>query len=94
MKLMNFRSIDPTYAGVGLAAGSKEDRQVWSEFSQDTERASGTASRIRRLVASGEFVPQDQDTDVEGSEGRLLTRLHRIRERDEKVVQAKKTVVL
>ena len=94
MKLMNFRSIDPTYAGKGLAAGSIEDRQVWEDFSQDAERVSKTASTIRRLVANGEIAPLDQEIEIEGNEGRLLTRLHRVRERDEKLVKAKKTAVL
>jgi hypothetical protein len=29
MKLMNFRSIDPSYGGKGLTAGGRLDRQIW-----------------------------------------------------------------
>lgn len=94
MKLMNFRSLDPTYAGRGLAAGSKEDREVWTEFSQDPKQLSKTASAVRRLLALREFAPDDEGPDVVASEGRLLTRLHRVRERDARLVERKKAIVL
>ena len=33
MKLMNFRALDPDYAGKGLDGTSEGDREIWAEFS-------------------------------------------------------------
>lgn len=47
MKLMNFRSIDPEYAGEGLSAGSRRDREIWNEFAADPTKLNSAAKAIQ-----------------------------------------------
>lgn len=101
MKLMNFRSYDPEYTKdgkVGLTRGNKDEEVVWKEFASNPERLSLTASAIRSAIEK----PSD-DLDLsrpeepeiqEAEEGRVLTRLHRFRERDRKLVESKKKEAL
>jgi 5-methylcytosine-specific restriction protein A len=96
MKLMNFRSLDPSYGGMGLTAGSRLDREVWAELAGDRQRLSRAAAAIRDLLAAGETVAAAVDDPLiqEAEEGALLTRRHLTRERSAKLVAAKKRDVL
>lgn len=96
MKLMNFRSLDPSYGGKGLTAGSRLDREVWAELAGDRQRLSRGAAAIRDLLAAGETVAAalDDPSIQEAEEGALLTRSHLTRERSAKLVAAKKRDVL
>jgi 5-methylcytosine-specific restriction enzyme A len=95
MKLMNFRSIDPDYRGKGLAAVGRDDRDVWNEFARDPRKLHVVAAAILKMVRSTtNWIDDNEDPDTEGSEGRLLSRLHRIRERNGKIVLAKKLTTL
>ncbi len=52
---------------------------------------------IRSLVASEDPIPSKEvlsDGEEEGEEGQLLTRMHRYRERDTKLVKRKKALVI
>lgn len=96
MKLMNFRSIDPNYGGKGLAAGSRLDQAVWTEFVQDKGRLSTVASAIRTILGHEKMLRtlltaayQDEQA-FEADEGTLLTRLHHFRERNPRLVASKK----
>lgn len=94
MKMGNFLSLDPDYSGKGLASVSKLDREVWDEFAHDRERLEATASAIQNNYRFVE-VPTSQDEEDEGfAEGRVLTRLHRLRERNRDLVKKKKERVL
>lgn len=101
MKLMNFRSLDPEYtkAGkVGLKARGRGDADVWNEFSASPERLAEIAAAIQTAV-EGEHRSEvastpDEPSISEAIEGRVLTRLHRVRERDRRLIEAKKTAVL
>lgn len=101
MKLGNILSLDPEYKGAGLSRGAKLDREVWDEFYGDWERLHTLASAIVRASrvisepqadyqASSSEMPEDE----EFPEGRVLTRLHRQRERNAAVVDQKKRSVL
>jgi 5-methylcytosine-specific restriction enzyme A len=100
MKMMNFRRFDQQYTSVGkvgLTRGNKEEAAVWREFSQDRERLVRVADAIRRAIS----LPADEDGSlgdeegtVEAEEGRLLTRLHRTRERSRKLVEQRKQKAL
>ncbi|WP_216840591.1 HNH endonuclease [Dyella sp. S184] len=100
MKLMNFRRFDPQFidAGkVGLQRGGKLELEVWDEFANDRERLSSVASAIKASIRSD--TPPDLDfadeMDVqEAPEGRILTRLHRRRERSKKLTEAAKRQAL
>lgn len=83
-KLQNLRQVA---AGKGLNHTSKVDRDVWSDFGSQPERVFQLAKLIRELAAHDEAfcVSDGTDTDVEFSEGRLVTRIHESRERDRRV---------
>lgn len=94
MKLMNFRSIDPGYGGKGLTAGGRLDREIWNEFAGDRARLSNVATAIRDVLRAKSDEAADGALDeafgVEAEEGAVLTRLHRTRERNPRLVRAKK----
>jgi 5-methylcytosine-specific restriction protein A len=98
MKLMNFRRFDPSYEGKGLERGGKDEEVVWHLFSPDTRRLRETAKSIRSLVTSeapspiGPNLADDEGDEAE--EGKILTRIHRFRERDTKLISRKKEKVL
>jgi len=95
MKLMNFRRFDPHFMSAGkkgLPRGAKEEEFVWNEFADDPERCAKVAVAIVAALSSTEtLAPEDRDQSFqEAPEGRLLTRVHRVRERNQKLVEAKK----
>ena len=101
MKMMNFRRFDTEYTKdgkVGLTRGNKDEEVVWREFSNDTDRLANVAAAIRSAVESHgddrELEGMDEPEIQEAEEGRVLTRLHRIRERSRKLVEGKKKAVL
>jgi predicted HNH restriction endonuclease len=101
MKLLNFRPFDTDYTAsgrVGLHHTSRGDEQVWREFAADPMRLRQTAAAIRAALKTDALkLPDDTDDDdnmVDAPEGRLLTRLHRVRERDRGLVEAKKKQAL
>lgn len=100
MKLGNFLRFDPSYTGKGLSAGSKLDEVVWNEFASEHPRLKEVASIIRN--ASPTLLPpqsKNEDTEIinedeEFPEGRILTRLHRQRERNQNAIRKKKKLVI
>lgn len=97
MKLMNFRRFDPEYTNdgkIGLSRGNKDEEVVWNEFSSDPSRLSSVAGAIRSAIdehSNDHVLESIDEPDIqEAEEGRVLTRLHRIRERSGKLVSAKK----
>jgi len=100
MKLMNFGALDPDVAQggrVGLQRGGKRDAEVWNQFYESQDALDAAAAAIRSTIADTKTVPQlgaqaDPET-AEAVEGALLTRLHRFRERDRKLVERKKRSV-
>lgn len=94
MKLSNFLRYDPTYSGAGLSSGSQSEEEVWTTFAAHPEKLKEAASAIRagatELRAAGVFARDDEE---EAEEGRILTRVHKLRERDSRLVRAKKTKV-
>jgi len=96
MKLMNFKAIDPDYSGAGLKSASELDRRLFFRFYEHESELSTIASAIRASVASGEVLPiydEPEDVEYQAEEGRLLTRTHRVRERDSKLIKKKKEAV-
>ena len=97
MKLMNFRRFDPKYEGRGLQRGNRDEEIVWHLFVSRRLELERVATAIRALVgsdATGLSKELDAGEEEDGEEGRILTRLHRYRERDRKVVARKKERVL
>lgn len=89
MKMANFQSLDPAYKGIGLDAGSKSDSQVWNELHDKPELVERLAQSIRNYAATPESELSDDDEDG-AIEGRILTRVHRARERNQAMVQKRK----
>ena len=97
MKLMNLRRLDPDDSAAGLDAGAKAEEEVWAVFANDPETLRMTAAAIREAIEAG-LRPgpseAEDELEVEAVEGRILTRLHRERERNRQIVERKKRAVL
>lgn len=100
MKLMNYRRFDPAYqaAGkVGLTRGNKEEEMVWNDFARDPEHLRKVAMAIRNAIfaSNPELVEaQEEDELTDALEGKLLTRLHRVRERNRSLIDRRKAKAL
>ena len=99
MKLMNFLRLDPDYTSggkVGLSRGGKEEKVVWAKYAHDPALCHKTAAAIlanlKKDTASEDWA--DEEDEEEAEEGKLLTRIHRSRERNRKIVNRKKKQVL
>lgn len=96
MKIMNFRRFDPVYVQqgrVGLSRGGKGDEEVWGYFQNRPNELRKAALAIVANIGSAESKPSSDDDDlefVEAEEGRILSTLHRRRERSRKLVEKKK----
>lgn len=99
MKMMNFRQFDPAFreeGKTGLTRGNKLDEVIWNEFAHRPDHLRVVAALIRSTVTGHENwlqAPEDGDS-IEAQEGRIITRLHRSRERDRSIVDRKKKLVL
>lgn len=96
LKLSNFLQYDPGYSGVGMKHGNKLEAVIWDEFANDLQKLSDVAQAIITNAMSLPRVNADEATDDEdeASEGRILTRAHKIRERNQDLVSKKKSTVL
>lgn len=92
MKLQNFRRFDPGQSGKGLVAGARQEEEIWSTYAGDTHKLRTTAAAIREGVTAGreEIASDGLDNDEEATEGRVLTRMHRFRERDKAIISRRK----
>jgi 5-methylcytosine-specific restriction enzyme A len=97
MELRGFLRFDPRYPGEGLR-GAKLREKVWDEFSEDRNRLRATAHAIRagfaELTHTNRYTSSlaEDDADV-FPEGIILTRLHRLRERNPTGIRRKKEQV-
>ncbi|MEA3234097.1 HNH endonuclease [Pseudomonas mosselii] len=105
MKLGNFRRWDPNYikdGKKGLAKGNKLEEGVWAQYAHDEHRLAEVVFAIRAAVDHEMSIPQslrelskaNEPEMQEAEEGKVLTRIHRSRERDRKLVAAKKKLAL
>lgn len=101
MKMMNFRRFDPQYTDsgkVGLTRGNKDEQVVWAEFANDLPRLGSVVAAIRIAVTQhaedDDLGGADEPEIQEAEEGRVLTRVHRVRERSRKLVEQCKKAAL
>jgi 5-methylcytosine-specific restriction enzyme A len=97
MKLCNFLRLDPEYKGVGLTSGGRLEEQIWMEFAPNRDLLNAVAERIKAAadVVVGESINDVDDEGLdEAIEGQVLTRVHRIRERNHKLVLEKKRLAM
>src|SRR3954454_15475619 len=95
LKVSNFAAIDPSSTTGGMSHGGRGDRDVWTKFKDSPHRLREAAEAIRAnlgSVPSSAFGDEPEVTDAE--EGRILTRVHRHRERDPRLRAAKCSQVL
>jgi 5-methylcytosine-specific restriction protein A len=91
MKLCNFLALDPEYQGKGLEAGGRLEREIWAEFASDHERLARIAEAIRKFYLSVDpSGVAELAEEEEFPEGRVLYRLHRVRERNPELVRLAK----
>jgi predicted HNH restriction endonuclease len=104
MKLMNFRRFDPVYMAdgkSGLKAGNRLEGELWEEFHSNPARLSRVAALIRGGISDAatgtvldDIAGDDWGGNVEAIEGRIVTRIHQMRERSHKIVDQKKAATL
>ena len=100
MKVMNFRRFDPVYIAQGkkgLQRGGKLEEDVWNDFANDPIKLARAANAIRLVVTKGRIpIASDEEDEefAEAEEGRILTRLHRSRERSRELIDKKKASAL
>ncbi len=95
MKLCNFLRFDPNYSGKGLQAGGKLEEEIWNEFAGNRTKLAQIAASIRE---NAQYISRPQIGDIpddeEFQEGKVLTRLHKFRERSPSITKKKKESVL
>lgn len=101
MKMMNFRRFDPDYTGqgrVGLQRGNRDEEVVWQLFADDPGHLAEVSQAIRGCISiQDSFSPnlmEDEPEIQDAEEGRILTRVHRQRERSRKLVEQVKALAL
>lgn len=101
LKLGNFKYFDPDYEGEGLKGGSKLDKEVLLEFYGKSELLKTIASKIRKTVENNSIIqslydiPNEEDDEIhEVKEGKVIYKLHKLRERDSKINKKKKELYL
>lgn len=98
MKLANFKSFDPEYSGSGLAGGSKLDKVIFDEFYDKKNELNSIASGIRSIASNSSLLAEIynavEEEEVQFNEnvkeGKVIFRLHKLRERNSKLTRKKK----
>lgn len=94
MKLCNFLRLDPAYTAggrQGLPRGGQIDKIVWDEFINDRSYLEKVANAIRENSGSVRLTPDHGESEEAGIiEGKLLQRVHSVRERNPGLVRKKK----
>ena len=73
------------------------DKVIWEEFGHRPDELQRISDTIRSFIHSDTPIPPKEvkwDDEEEGEEGDLLTRTHRYRERNTKIVKKKKKKVV
>jgi 5-methylcytosine-specific restriction protein A len=99
LKLSNFKAMDPSYAGKGMSSFSKLDKQVFDEFNGNKILLHKIASDIKQTLNNPQLMKEiskvENDENIDRvKEGQVLFKLHKIRERNSKIIQSKKNRVL
>jgi 5-methylcytosine-specific restriction protein A len=94
LKMMNLRSLDPQFIAqgkVGMTSGGKLEKVIWAEYVNRRAALASDAAAIRQAILSASHNPvSSPEDDYEGSEGGIVLRLHKLRERDTKLIAKKK----
>ncbi|USU03887.1 HNH endonuclease [Sphingomonadaceae bacterium OTU29LAMAA1] len=96
LKVMNFRSSDPSYLDqgkVGMQRGSRLEGVLWAEYDGRLANLAADAEAIRQAVAGADEAVMAKLPVVEpyeGAEGGVIMRLHKRYERDPRLVREKR----
>lgn len=90
MKLANWKRLDPNYPGAGLTGGGHREEEVWHRFANDPQALAAAVERITATADGNAPTLLAEEDEDEAVEGRILFRLHRVRERDPSLVKRKK----
>lgn len=100
LKLSNFMAIDPNHSGKGMKGHSKLDEEIFNEYLTKREDLKRNATQILKVVenkvllSSIEKIEDDETSEKDSvKEGQVLYKLHKYRERNKKIVEAKKKSV-
>jgi len=98
MKMCIFARFDASYKGKGLSSGRKLEKEVWDDFFNNKKELSKLAETLKAVAENNElreelsYVPVEKDE--EGlSEGKIMMRLHKARERKPQLIMKKKEQV-
>ncbi|CAA2141961.1 hypothetical protein [Hyphomicrobium sp. ghe19] len=97
MKLANFQALDPYFTSQGrkgLERGGRADAELWNQYASNPQMLKGIALAIKQAAVELPAIDEHDTMVVEADEGRILTRLHTYRERDRRLVTAKKLEAL
>lgn len=101
LKLSNFKALDPDYKGKGMDAYSKLDKQVFEEFSSNKILLRQIANAIKQILNNHDLtnkvsrIENEESAEIDSvMEGQVLYKLHKVRERNRKINEAKKKSVL
>lgn len=99
MRLNNFKTYDDQYEGVGLKGGGSFVQSVFEKFDKDRSELNRRALQIKSLVDIDELPDKlrtvsEDEVQESASEGKLIFRLHKVRERSGKLSRQKKEAVL
>lgn len=97
LKLSNFKAIDPDFTGKGMDRFSKQDKEIFFEFKEKINELKSIANQIKNTVSNNEInqklytVTNEDDDEVNcAKEGRVIYKLHKLRERGSKLSKKKK----
>jgi 5-methylcytosine-specific restriction protein A len=92
-KLGDFKDPDPDYTGK-RTKGGQGVHLVWAQFADDPEALAAAVERITASADGLTVVLPPEEGEATAVEGRIVFREHRARERDPRLVRAKKDAVL
>ncbi len=97
MKLCNFQRFDPSCESTGLVHGGRLEEEVWSEFAGQPKYLRQVSEAITKAIENGctlDADPSKDDDRDEFPEGKILQKLHMVRERNARAVRKAKEIAL
>lgn len=101
LKLGNFKAIDPNFEGKGMDRFSKLDKEVFYEFMNQTESLKKIANQIKSTISNIDTkaklyrIQDEEENEITSvNEGRVIYKLHKLRERDPVINKKKKDLYL
>ena len=94
MKLGNFRRLDPNIEGAGLQHGAVGEVTIWEKYLNNKSELKEIAEAIKDNIDVVSPPSSEDESDEEFEEGKILTRIHKYRERKPSLTKKKKKKVL